>query len=257
MMLCYRDVLERDQRVALTTSWRIAGLRFARTRPDEYLQTGWLGKFASHINTCKFIALSGQVLFLALQSTLPRRIQRLPRSNSSQLSVTFDRSNAFKMVEYVPPPADLSKLNPVQRYLQKGQLDRQDYIYLCLLVAIYFIARPAIQNFFAWFMGGSKEVEEGEKEREAYNERRARVSANAIRGGKDEPEDITSDPLEGTTSGANVKKGANGEVSNRKTKGPKGEKSEADKLLDWDDEPPRAPVEGDKSEITKWLDHWD
>ena len=160
------------------------------------------------------------------------------------------------MVEYVPPPEDLSRLNPVQRYMQKGELDWHDYYWLVGIVLVYILARPAIQKFFSWFIGGGDQAEqEGVREREAYYQRRAKVGPNAIRGGKDEPADIAIGTAEGTASGASINdKGA---VSNRKAKGPKGEKSEADKLLDWDDEPPRAPAEGDRSDVMQWLNKWD
>lgn len=159
------------------------------------------------------------------------------------------------MVEYTPPPADLSRLNPVQRYLQKGSLDWSDYFWLILAVLAYAAARPMLQKFMS---GKDQTAEEGVQERDAYNQRRARVGANAIRGGKEEPEEIaTAD--ETTTSGANVKHDAGGEVLNRKAKGSRGPRSEADKLLDWDDDdaPGRTTVEGDKSDITAWLDKWD
>ncbi|ETN37391.1 uncharacterized protein HMPREF1541_08382 [Cyphellophora europaea CBS 101466] len=159
------------------------------------------------------------------------------------------------MVEYTPPPEDLSRLNPIQRYMQKGQLDWNDYFYLVIIVFVYILARPAIHKFFSWVLGGSKEEQEGQEEREAYYKRRARIGPNAIRGGKDEPADIDLDMPAGKTSGANVS--AEGAVSNRKTKGPKGEKSEADKLLDWDDEPVPAPAEGGKSDVMQWLNKWD
>lgn len=160
-----------------------------------------------------------------------------------------------KMVEYVPAPADLSRLNPIQRYMQKGTLDWNDYYWLIGIVLVYIWVRPAIQKFFAYAIGGNEAEEEGEAERAAYYERRAKVGPNTIRGGKDEPVDVTTDAVDGTTSGASLHdKGA---ISNRKAKGPKGEKSEADKLLDWDDEPSRGSTTGDKSDVVQWLEKWD
>ncbi|KPI45017.1 uncharacterized protein AB675_2570 [Cyphellophora attinorum] len=159
------------------------------------------------------------------------------------------------MVEYTPPPADLSRLNFVQRYMQKGSLDWSDYGYLILVVLAYLAVRPALQR---WVIGKSEEEEQGVLERASYQERRAKVGANAIRGGKAEPEDLlTAD--ETTTSGANVTQSSEGAVVNRKAKGVKfaGPKSETEKLVDWDDEPGRTAVEGDKSDVMAWLDKWD
>ena len=162
------------------------------------------------------------------------------------------------MVEYVPPPADLSRLNPIQRYMQKGTLEWSDYFWLCVVVAVYLIARPAIRKFI---MGKDQAEAEGEYERGKYQERRAKVGLNNIREGKAEPEDITA-ATETTASGANVKNDAGGEVLNRKPKGSKVPKSEADKLLNWDDEgsaaePSRTTAEGGKSDVAAWLDKWD
>lgn len=164
-------------------------------------------------------------------------------------------ANFDAMVEYTPPPEDLSRLNPIQRYMQKGELDWNDYYWLIGVVLLYVLVRPAIQKFFKWAMGGDTTEEQGGQEREAYYQRRAKVGPNSIRGGRDEPVDMDLGAAEVTTSGASLNdKGA---VSNRKAKGPKGEKSEADKLLDWDDEPSRGPAAGDKSDIMQWLDRWD
>lgn len=152
------------------------------------------------------------------------------------------------MVEYVPPPEDFSRLNPVQRYLQKGHLDRQDYIWLILFVLAYFTARPYIQEFFKWWMGNDA-IKEGAQVREEYYKSKAKVGPNAIRG--TDTEESTTIPETGSgASGSAVDK--KGNVVNRKTK----EKTGEDQLLDWDDEPARKPTEGDKSDVVAWLDKW-
>jgi hypothetical protein len=156
------------------------------------------------------------------------------------------------MVQYVPPPEDLSRLNPIQRYMQKGELEWNDYYWLFGLVFLYIMARPAIQRFFTTTLGRSAAEEEGAKEREAYYQRRAKVGPNAIRGGKDDALNMLSEDADVTASGASPASG--GTVSNRKSKGTK---SEADKLLDWDDEPSRTANEGDKSDVMQWLNKWD
>lgn len=156
------------------------------------------------------------------------------------------------MPQYVPPPQDLSRLNPIQRYMQKGELEWNDYYWLIGIVIVYIMARPAIQKFFNTTLGGNKDEKEGAQQREAYYQRRAKVGPNAIRGGKDDPLDILSDDADVSASGASPANG--GGVTNRKAKGPK---SEAAKLLDWDDEPSRAPSDGDKSDVMQWLNKWD
>ncbi|KIV85885.1 hypothetical protein PV11_01537 [Exophiala sideris] len=152
------------------------------------------------------------------------------------------------MVEYVAPPEDFSRLNPIQRYMQKGQLERQDYIWLILIVAAYFTARPYIQSFFKWWMGDDA-MKEGEKAQEEYFKSKAKVGPNAIRG--TETEDSTTIPEKSPgASGSSADK--KGNVMNRKTN----ERTGEDQLLDWDDEPARKPAEGDKSDVVAWLDKW-
>ncbi|EXJ78290.1 hypothetical protein A1O3_09451 [Capronia epimyces CBS 606.96] len=154
------------------------------------------------------------------------------------------------MVQYVPPPEDLSHLNPIQRYMQKGTLDRQDYIWLFLIVLAYFTARPYIQELVKRFFNHD-DLKEGEQIRSDYEQSKAKVGPNSIRGNQpDESTAITELLDETAASGSNVKK--SGKAVNRKTK----DKPELDKLLDWDDEPERKPVEGDKSDVVAWLDKW-
>ena len=83
------------------------------------------------------------------------------------------------------------------------------------------------------------------------------MKANAIRG--QESETIESE--NGTVaSGSTAKK--QGQAVNRKTKAQiveekEKEKSEIEKLLDWDGEPARTTEDGDKADVTAWLDKWD
>ena len=156
------------------------------------------------------------------------------------------------MPQYVPPPKDLSRLNAVQRYMQKGELEWSDYYWLIGIVIIYIMARPAIQKFFNTTLGHNTDEQEGNKEREAYYQRRAKVGPNAIRGGKDDPLDMLSEDADVSASGVAHANG--GTATNRKAKGPK---SETDKLLDWDEEPSRSATDGDKSDVMQWLNRWD
>lgn len=185
------------------------------------------------------------------------------------------------MVKYTAPPTDLSRLNPIQRYLQKGSLDYSDWLRLIALVAVYWLLRPYIQNFARKLSG--EEVAQGEAEQEAYQQRReaAAVGPNDIRSGKKVPESKTLGQLldEGvdgfdksaTTSGVatTATEGNDGEVKSRKPK-KKGvsfapEKSAADRTLDWEDEsefdPQRKAAEGEEGEpvagdIKTWMEKW-
>ena len=161
------------------------------------------------------------------------------------------------MVEYSPPPTNLDQLNPIQRYMQKGSLDKQDYFYLVLFVLAYVALRPAIKKGAAWLLA-SEDFKQGQKAQKEYiqNKAKAKIGVNAIRGGKDESEHLVDDGgIDVTASG--IESRSTGQVLNRKTKAQDPTKSEVDKLLDWDDEPPREKQEGDKSDVVAWLDKWD
>ena len=154
------------------------------------------------------------------------------------------------MVEYTPAPEDLSRLNPIQRYMQKGSLDTQDYAWLFIAVLAYFTARPYIQELFKRFFSIG-DVQEGERVRQDYVKSKAKVGPNSIRGNEvQELETIPESKEDIITSGTNVT--TKGKVVNRKNK----EKSEQEKLIDWDDEPERPAVEGDRADVVSWLDKW-
>lgn len=155
------------------------------------------------------------------------------------------------MVEYTPAPEDLSRLNPIQRYLQKGSLDRQDYVWLLILVFVYFTARPYIQELFKRFFNHD-DLKEGERVRSEYMQSKAQVGPNAIRGTELQEPTAIPEKSGDITTGSSLDKIGN--VVNRKAK----DKSEADELLDWDDVPlaSRKPTEGDKSDVVAWLDKW-
>lgn len=184
------------------------------------------------------------------------------------------------MVEYIPPPADLSKLNPIQRYMQKGSLEWSDYMRLAVLVLAYWFLRPYIQRAAKRFLSDSS-IEEGEAEAEAYKQRRAvaAVGANDIRSGKKSSEGKTlgqllDDGIDGVaaTSGADAKpmdvgEAQDAEVKNRKQK-KKGvsfapEKSAEDKTLDWEDDSefdprkgPAGSTQGGSGDIKQWMEKW-
>lgn len=184
------------------------------------------------------------------------------------------------MVTYTPPPADLSQLNPIQRYMQKGSLDWSDWLRLGAIVLAYWFLRPYLQNGFRRLAGDA--VKEGEAEQEAYQQRRAAaaVGANEIRSGKKTSDGKTlgqllNEGVEGfangaTSSGAATTKADSKDAEVKSRKQRKGvsfapEKSEADKTLDWEDEsefdPRRKPVEGQEEapvpgNIKEWMEKW-
>lgn len=162
------------------------------------------------------------------------------------------------MVEYTPPPANLDALNPIQRYMQKGSLDQQDWLRLGAIILAYFVLRPYLQKAAKWWFSDGK-LAEGEKAQKEYQERRAKVGANSIRIGKKDADQIIEDFDESedvVTSGSNVNdKGA---VVNRKSKPqPVGKSMVEDELLDWKDEPARGTQDGDKGDVMEWLGKWD
>lgn len=155
------------------------------------------------------------------------------------------------MVEYVPPPKDLSRLNPIQRYMQKGSLDRQDYVWLFIIVLAYFTARPYVQELAKRFF--SPATDEGERIRQEFimSKAKAKVGPNAIRGTEhQELETIPESKEDVTTSG--TQSTSKGKAVNRKNK----EKTLQDQLLDWDDEPARPAEDPSKADVVSWLDKW-
>lgn len=155
------------------------------------------------------------------------------------------------MPEYDPPPKDLTRLNPIQRYMQKGSLDKQDYAWLFILVLAYFTVRPYIQELAKRFF--SPDTHEGERIRQEYiqTKAKAKVGPNAIRGtDHQELETIPESKEDVTTSGTQTT--SKGKAINRKNK----EKSLQDQLLDWDDEPARPAEEPGKADVVSWLDKW-
>lgn len=161
------------------------------------------------------------------------------------------------MPQYSPPPPTLDHLNPIQRYMQKGQLDFADWLRLGVLVAAYFIARPYIHKAAKWWFGDEK-MKEGEKAQLEYMQRRAEVDANEIRSGKkkgDTALDEIKDGQDVTTSGRRV--AGDSTVVNRKTKPQPGKKPLEEQLLDWDDEPLEQPKEIQQGDVSEWLNKWE
>jgi Protein trafficking PGA2 len=145
--------------------------------------------------------------------------------------------------------------------MQKGQLEKEDWIRLGLVVLAYFIARPWISELFKRFFT-NKDLSEGEAVQKEWADRKAKVGPNAIRGTKSEPVDSTTvTNAEATASGSNISQ-AN-VVVNRKSKSqsPNDQKSAEEKLLDWEDEEAEPPViagsSGEKADVMTWLNQWD
>jgi hypothetical protein len=155
------------------------------------------------------------------------------------------------MPEYDPPPKDLTRLNPIQRYMQKGSLEKQDYAWLFILVLAYFTVRPYLQELAKRFF--SPDTVEGERIHQEYiqTKAKAKIGPNAIRGtDHQELETIPESKEDVTTSGTQTT--SKGKAINRKNK----EKSLQDQLLDWDDEPARPAEEPGKADVVSWLDKW-
>lgn len=184
------------------------------------------------------------------------------------------RSWVAGMKQYQPAPTDLSRLNSVQRYFQKGSLDWSDYGYLLILVVIYWFLRPHIERIVKRW----SEESLGEKERKAYEQRRdeAKVNANSIRSGKSQPSgkilgSTTEDGQEGVVSAtATGTRNEETDLKSRKQqKSKKGassaEKSAEDKTLDWEDDSefdaaiktaPSAEIQPEKNDIKEWMEKW-
>ena len=186
-----------------------------------------------------------------------------------------------KMVEYVPPPKDFSKLNPIQRYMQKGSLDLSDWLRLGALVLAYWLLRPYFQTLAKKWFGTA--VAEGEEEQTAYQQRREQASiSNEIRSGKKSQgasgktlSTVLEEGVDGFAESSGAKADSNGpaqngEVKNRKQKKSKGvsfapEKTEVDRTLDWEDEsefdPRRKPLTSQEQaeaggDIKQWMEKW-
>lgn len=155
------------------------------------------------------------------------------------------------MAKYTPPPEDLSRLNPIQRYMQKGELEGWDWVYLILLVLVYFAARPSIQRFVKWWLA-DEDLKEGEKAQAEFlrSKAKAKVGPNAIRGTETQPTTALPNTSGDKATGSSLDNKST--VVNRKTK----DKSGTDVLLDWDDQPERNPTEGDKNDVVAWMDKW-
>ena len=161
------------------------------------------------------------------------------------------------MPEYVPPPASLDHLNPIQRYLQKGKLEFQDYMNLVLLVLAYFVLRPYIEAGMKRIFE-NKDLKEGEQAQRDYIESKTKpkVSANEIRGAKT----TAIEPTPGAT-GADVVV-FNAPVS-RRTK-PTDDKPidevpppTAEQLLEWSDIVTTGSTEGGEADVATWVNNWE
>ncbi|KIW65645.1 hypothetical protein PV04_07886 [Phialophora macrospora] len=153
------------------------------------------------------------------------------------------------MVKYTPPPADLSHLNPIQRYMQKGELEGRDWAYLLIFVLAYLAARPAIQRGIKWWMA-DEELKAGERAQAEFLRSKARVSPDTIRGSKSQEATPVPEGSGDKTTGSSLDN--KGKVTNRKAK----DRSPADILLEWDDQPERKPADGDKVDVVAWMNRW-
>lgn len=156
------------------------------------------------------------------------------------------------MPNYVPPPATLDHLNFVQRYLQKGQLEFQDYVNLMLLVLAYFIGRPYIEAGMKK-MFENKDIKEGEQAQKDYidSKTKPKVGANEIRGAKT----ATIEPTKGAT-GADIAP-SNVPINRKSRPEDMVPDPTAEQLLDWSDITTTGSTEGGKADVATWVDNWD
>jgi hypothetical protein len=167
------------------------------------------------------------------------------------LSHSPAQADSFIMVQYTPPPEDLSHLNPIQRYMQKGQLEARDWAYLLIFVLAYLAARPTIQRGIKWYMA-DEDLREGERAQKEFlqSKAKAKISPNSIRGTEKEPLASIPENAAETTTGSSLT--SQGKVINRKDK----QKPHSEVLLDWDDQPEQKQREGDKADVVAWMDKW-
>lgn len=156
------------------------------------------------------------------------------------------------MPDYIPPPASLDHLNPIQRYLQKGKLEFQDYMNLMLLVLAYFVLRPYIEAGMKKIFE-NKDVKEGEQAQKDYIESKIKpkVGANEIRGAK-------SAAIVSATGATGTDIASSNVPVNRKSK-PMDEvpAPTAEQLLEWSDIATTGSTEGAKADVATWVDNWD
>jgi hypothetical protein len=159
------------------------------------------------------------------------------------------------MVQYAPTPP-LDTMNPIQRYLHKGELEPWDWARLALIVIAYILLRPSIQ----WLMKKYFDADPLKTSQEARQaaKAKAKVSPNAIRGAavEVEQEDPLS-PANATASGTETT--ANDDMSGRIGKGKSAftAKTFEQQLMDWDDIQDIQSVEGPKGDVSEWVKRWD
>jgi len=133
--------------------------------------------------------------------------------------------------------------------MQKGQLEGRDWAYLFIFVLAYLAARPAIQRGVKWWLADD-DLREGERAQAEYLHSKAKVSPNSIRGTETQEAAPIPEAAGDMTTGSSLDR--QGSVVNRKEK----DKSETEVLLNWDDQPPRKPAEGDTTDVVAWMNRW-
>lgn len=156
------------------------------------------------------------------------------------------------MPNYTPPPASLDHLNPIQRYLQKGRLEFQDYVNVLLVAAAYFILRPYLEAGMKRIFE-NKDLKEGEEAQKEYIESKTKpkVGANEIRGGKTAAVGSSTE-----TTGADIVP-ANLPINRKSNLTDEVPPPTAQQLLDWDDIVTTGTTEGGKADVATWIDSWD
>jgi hypothetical protein len=164
-------------------------------------------------------------------------------------------SHRERMVQYAPTPP-LDQMNPIQRYLHKGELEPWDWARLALIVIAYLLLRPSIE----WLMRKYFDADPRKTSQDARRaaKAKAKVSPNAIRRAVLEAEEEdSSSPANATASGTETT--ANDDMSGRRGKGKSAftAKTFEQQLLDWDDMEEIQPLEGPPGDVSEWVKKWD
>ena len=165
-------------------------------------------------------------------------------------------SHHERMAQYAPTPR-LDKMNPIQKYLHKGELEPWDWARLALIVITYLLLRPSIEWLMKKYFDADPFKTSQDARQAAKAKTKAKVSPNAIRGAAvEEKQDEPLSPSNAIASGTETT--ANDIVSGRRGKG-RSEftaKTFEQQLLDWDDVQDIQPVEGPKGEVSDWVEKW-
>lgn len=179
--------------------------------------------------------------------------------SANMASARDGMSHHEKMAQYAPTPS-LEKMNPIQRYLHKGELEPWDWIRLALIVMSYFVLRPSIEAAMRWYFDADPGKTSQDARQKAKEEKaKAKISPNDIRSARGLSEKDVSTSAQDATASGRAGNGDDEIVLRRPGKGGSefSAKTLEQQLLDWDDVDGIQPVEGPRGDITEWVKKWD